>query len=284
MSADEGTPALDPVCECGHPASEHHPDYWHNTDQRSESGNVVQCDCQLSEGGVFRAYLAASAPAVPVAQVQATKAQVDARERLRAIELGIAGIVQALVADEISERKAVEMLTDRVASLRANLWRAFETLVREHFGSLMDFDEAYAAWKAAPDEDAGDEDESCRAAFYLQDALHDDGASDEHFRALAAPLPSLSAPAGVPVATEPVAWTDSAAVLAELELMTSAADTEEAAQCDKRWHSWAMRQASIIHGGNARQTVASAIAWARIIVGHAPPAGEPTPQPEKYHA
>mgnify|MGYP001573658631 CR=1 FL=1 len=61
--ADEGTPALDPVCECGHPASEHHPDYWHNTDQRSESGNVVQCDCQLSEGGVFRAYLYAASPA-----------------------------------------------------------------------------------------------------------------------------------------------------------------------------------------------------------------------------
>lgn len=57
-----------------------------------------------------------------------------------------------------------------------------------------------------------------------------------------------------------------AAVLAELELMTSNDDTEDAAQCDKRWHSWAMRQASICHGSNATQTVASALAWARIIV------------------
>jgi hypothetical protein len=57
-----------------------------------------------------------------------------------------------------------------------------------------------------------------------------------------------------------------AAVLAELELMTSDADTEEAAQCDKRWHPWAMRQASVCHGGNATETVASALAWARGIV------------------
>ena len=88
---------------------------------------------------------------------------------------------------------------------------------------------------------------------------------------------ALAPAPGVPVATAPVAWQNKVAVLAELELMTPDDDTEEAAQCDKRWHSWAMRQASIIHGGNASQTVASAIAWARIIVGHAPPAGEPTP-------
>lgn len=70
--------------------------------------------------------------------------------------------------------------------------------------------------------------------------------------------------------SSPPAPSREAAILAELELMTSDADTEEAAQCDKRWHPWAMRQASIIHGGNATRTVASAIEWARALLDRAP--------------
>lgn len=57
-----------------------------------------------------------------------------------------------------------------------------------------------------------------------------------------------------------------ASVLAELELMASEDDTEEAAQADRRWHQWAMRQAGICHGGNGSLTVASAIREARRIV------------------